>query len=196
MATLEFFFDVGSPTAYLAHTQLPGIAARTGADMRWRPMLLGGVFKSTGNRAPGEVAPKGAYMLRDLQRYAARYGVPYAHNPNFPINTILMMRGAVAAQRQGVLPGYLDAIFRGMWIEQAPMQNPQEVGRRLAAAGIDVAALLALTEDQSVKDELRANTEEAVGRGAFGAPTFFVGTEMFFGQDRLDFVEEELRRNA
>lgn len=194
MATLEFFFDVGSPTAYLAYTQLPGIAGRTEADVRYRPILLGGVFKATGNRAPGEVAPKGAYMLRDLQRYAARYRVPYAHNPNFPINTILMMRGAVAAQRLDLLPAYLGAIFAGMWVEQAPMQDPQEVGRRLVAAGIDVSTLLALAEDQSVKDELRTNTEEAVRRGAFGAPTFFVGDEMFFGQDRLDFVEEELRR--
>ncbi len=194
MATLEFFFDVGSPTAYLAHTQLPGIAARTGATIDYHPMLLGGVFKATGNRAPGEVPPKGAYMLRDLERYAARYGVPYAHNPNFPINTILMMRGAVAAQRLGQLPAYLDAIFRGMWVERAPMQDPQEVGRRVVAAGIDIARLLALAEDQSVKDALRTNTEQAVARGAFGAPTFFVGNEMFFGQDRLDFVEEELRR--
>lgn len=194
MARLEFFFDVGSPTAYLAYTQLPGIASRTGAEIRYRPILLGGVFKATGNRAPGEVAPKGAYMLRDLQRYAARYGVPYAHNPNFPINTILMMRGAVAAQRLDLLPAYLGAIFAGMWVEQAPMQDPQEVGRRLVAAGIDVSTLLPLTEDQSVKDKLRINTEEAVRRGAFGAPTFFVGDEMFFGQDRLDFVEDELRR--
>ncbi|MBN9529372.1 MAG: 2-hydroxychromene-2-carboxylate isomerase [Alphaproteobacteria bacterium] len=194
MARLEFFFDVGSPTAYLAYTQLPGIASRTGAEIRYRPILLGGVFKATGNRAPGEVAPKGAYMLRDLQRYAARYGVPYAHNPNFPINTILMMRGAVAAQRLELLPAYLGAIFAGMWVEQAPMQDPQEVGRRLVAAGIDVSTLLPLTEDQSVKDELRINTEEAVRRGTFGAPTFFVGDEMFFGQDRLDFVEDELRR--
>lgn len=194
MARLEFFFDVGSPTAYLAYTQLPGIASRTGAEIRYRPILLGGVFKATGNRAPGEVAPKGAYMLRDLQRYAARYGVPYAHNPNFPINTILMMRGAVAAQRLDLLPTYLGAIFAGMWVEQAPMQDPQEVGRRLVAAGIDVSTLLPLTEDQSVKDELRISTEEAVRRGTFGAPTFFVGDEMFFGQDRLDFVEDELRR--
>lgn len=194
MARLEFFFDVGSPTAYLAYTQLPGIASRTGAEIRYRPILLGGVFKATGNRAPGEVAPKGAYLLRDLQRYAARYGVPYAHNPNFPINTILMMRGAVAAQRLDLLPAYLGAIFAGMWVEQAPMQDPQEVGRRLVAAGIDVSTLLPLTEDQSVKDELRINTEEAVRRGTFGAPTFFVGDEMFFGQDRLDFVEDELRR--
>lgn len=194
MARLEFFFDVGSPTAYLAYTQLPGIASRTGAEIRYRPILLGGVFKATGNRAPGEVAPKGAYMLRDLQRYAAHYGVPYAHNPNFPINTILMMRGAVAAQRLELLPAYLGAIFAGMWVEQAPMQDPQEVGRRLVAAGIDVSTLLPLTEDQSVKDELRINTEEAVRRGTFGAPTFFVGDEMFFGQDRLDFVEDELRR--
>lgn len=193
MATVEFFFDVGSPTAYLAYTQLPGIAARSGAAIRYRPILLGGVFKATGNRAPGEVAPKGAYMLRDLERFAARYGVPYAHNPNFPINTILMMRGAVGAQRLDVLPAYLDAIFRGMWIEQAPMQDPAEIGRRLAAAGFDLGKLLPLTEEPSVKDELRANTEEAVARGVFGAPSFFVGTEMFFGQDRLDFVDDALR---
>jgi 2-hydroxychromene-2-carboxylate isomerase len=135
-------------------------------------------------------------MMADLQRYAARYGVAYMRNPNFPINTLNLMRGAVAAENEGRLVPYSDAIFRAMWVDQRNMEDPVVIGTVLRAAGFDPAAMMAAIGTAQVKDRLRANTEEAVARGVFGAPTCFVGKEMFFGQDRLDFVEEELRRAA
>jgi 2-hydroxychromene-2-carboxylate isomerase len=190
---LEFFFDFGSPTTYLAHTRMPVIAQRTGAEIAYRPMLLGGVFKATGNQSPVTIPAKAKWMDRDLRAYARRYGVAYKPNPWFPVNTIMLMRGAVAMQKQGRLAPYADAIFHAMWAEPQNMNDPAVVGTVLAKAGFEPAQTLAAIEDQSVKDELRANTEEAVSRGVFGAPTFFVGEKMFFGQDRLDFVEEELR---
>lgn len=193
MKRLEFFFDFGSPTTYLAHTQMPGVAARTGAEVAYRPMLLGGVFKATGNQSPAFVKAKSKWMDGDLRAFARRYGVPYERNPWFPINTITLMRGAVAMQQRGRLPAYADAIFHAMWVEPQNLNDAQTVGGVLAKAGFDPKELLAAIEDQSVKDELRANTEEAVSRGVFGAPTFFVGEKMFFGQDRLDFVEEALK---
>ena len=193
MKHLEFFFDFGSPTTYLAHTQMPVLASRTGAEIVYRPMLLGGVFKATGNQSPVVVPAKAKWMDGDLKAFARRYGVPYAHNPWFPVNTIMLMRGAVAMQQEGRLGAYADAIFHAMWVEPQNMNDPQVVGGVLAKAGFEPKQMLAAVEDQGVKDALRANTDEAVSRGAFGAPTFFVGEKMFFGQDRLDFVEEELR---
>jgi 2-hydroxychromene-2-carboxylate isomerase len=189
---LEFFFDFGSPTTYLAHTQMPVLAKRTGAEIAYRPMLLGGVFKATGNQSPALLAAKSKWMDGDLKAFARRYGVPYERNPWFPVNTMMLMRGAIAMQKENRLAPYADAIFRAMWVEPQNMNDPQVVGTVLAKAGFDPKAMLAAIEDQSVKDALRANTEEAVSRGAFGAPTFFVGDKMFFGQDRLDFVEEAL----
>jgi len=196
MSTLEFWFDYGSPASYLAYTQVPLIAQRTGAALVYRPMLLGGVFKATGNHSPVDIAPKGAWMMADLPRFAKRYRVPYARNPNFPINTLNLMRGAIAAENEGRLVPYSDAMFRAMWVDQRNMEDPVVIGAVLRAAGFDPAAMLAAIGTAEVKDRLRANTEEAVARGVFGAPTCFVGKEMFFGQDRLDFVEEELRRAA
>ena len=196
MRTIEFFFDYGSPTAYLAYTQLPGIARRTGAKPVYRPMLLGGVFKATGNHSPVTIPAKGVWMNADLKRFAARYGVPFAHNPHFPINTLNLMRGAVAADIEGRLVPYSDAIYRAMWVDRRNMEDPIVIGGVLREAGFDPAAMMAAIGTADVKDRLRLNTEEAVARGVFGAPTCFVGTEMFFGQDRLDFVEEELRKAA
>ena len=196
MNTLEFWFDYGSPASYLAYTQVPSIARRTGARLIYRPMLLGGVFKATGNHSPVDIAPKGVWMMADLARFAQRYGVPYARNPNFPINTLNLMRGAIAAENEGRLVPYSDAMFRAMWVDQRNMEDPVVIGTVLREAGFDPAAMLAAIGTAEVKDRLRANTEEAVSRGVFGAPTCFVGTEMFFGQDRLDFVEEELRKAA
>ncbi len=190
---LEFFFDFGSPTTYLAHTQMPVLATRTGAEITYRPMLLGGVFKATGNQSPAFIAAKSKWMDSDLKAFAQRYGVPYERNPWFPINTMMLMRGAVAMQRAGRLAPYADAIFHAMWVEPQNMNDPQTVGSVLAKAGFEPKQMLAEIEKQEVKDELRANTEEAVSRGAFGAPTFFVGDKMFFGQDRLDFVEIALK---
>ncbi|MNO46846.1 2-hydroxychromene-2-carboxylate isomerase [compost metagenome] len=192
--TVEFFFDFGSPTSYLAYTQLPKICAETGANLVYRPILLGGVFQATGNASPVEIPAKGRYMLADMQRFAARYGVPLKMNPAFPLNTLLLMRGAVAMQlRQPErFAAYVEAIYRAMWVDQRNLGDPAELGAVLAAAGFDPEELLALTAEPEIKEALKSATEEAVRRGAFGAPTMFVGEKMFFGQDRLDFVREAL----
>lgn len=192
--TVEFFFDFGSPTSYLAYTQLPKICAETGATLVYRPILLGGIFQATGNSSPVEIPAKGRYMLADMQRFAARYGVPLKMNPAFPLNTLLLMRGAVAMQlRQPErFAAYVEAIYRAMWVDQRNLGDPAELGAVLAAAGFDPEELLALTAEPEIKEALKSATEEAVRRGAFGAPTMFVGEKMFFGQDRLDFVREAL----
>ena len=192
--TVEYFFDVGSPTAYLAWTQLPKIAAETSAVIAWRPMLLGGVFKATGNASPVTVPAKGRWMNDDIARWARRYGVPFAFNPHFPINTLTLMRGATGLQmrRPAELPRYLDVVERAMWEAPKDLGDPAVLAATLAAAGFDADEFAALVADPEVKAKLIATTEEAVARGVFGAPTFFVGDAMFFGQDRLDFVREAL----
>ncbi|MEP6722996.1 MAG: 2-hydroxychromene-2-carboxylate isomerase [Variovorax sp.] len=192
--TIDFYFDFGSPAAYLAATQLPHIAADAGATLVWKPMLLGGVFQATGNRSPAEIKLKGRYMNKDLARFARRYGVPFAHNPHFPINTLLLMRGAAGLQTEQPerFMDYVKAMYDAMWIDGRNMNNPATVGAALQAAGFDAAAVLALANAQATKDRLKATTQEAVERGVFGAPTMFVGDEMFWGQDRLDFVREAL----
>jgi len=192
--TIEYFFDVGSPTAYLAWTQLPRIAAETGATIAWRPMLLGGVFKATGNASPVTVPAKGRWMNDDIARWARRYGVPFAFNPHFPINTLSLMRGAAGLQmrRPADFLRYLDVVERAMWEAPKNLGDPAVLAATLAAAGFDADEFIALVGDPEVKATLIATTEEAVARGVFGAPTFFVGDAMFFGQDRLDFVREAL----
>ncbi|MEO7337666.1 MAG: 2-hydroxychromene-2-carboxylate isomerase [Caldimonas sp.] len=191
---IEHFFDFGSPTSYLAWTQLPKIAAATGAAIRWRPMLLGGVFKATGNSSPVTVPAKGRWMNADIARWARRYDVPFAFNPHFPINTLTLMRGAAGIlQRQPQdFERYLETIFPAMWCTPKNLGDIEVLGGVLAGAGFDPAAFGALVADPEVKARLVATTEEAVGRGVFGAPTTFVGDQMFFGQDRLDFVREAL----
>jgi 2-hydroxychromene-2-carboxylate isomerase len=190
--TIEFFFDFGSPTTYLAHTQLPRIARETGATLQYRPMLLGGVFKATGNASPVTVPAKGRWMGDDIARWARRYGVPFTFNPHFPINTLTLMRGAAGLQmRQPESFGrYVDAVFDAMWVRPRNLGDAAVLAAMLGEAGLDAEAFLALVGDPEVKAKLVANTEEAVARGVFGAPTCFVGTQMFFGQDRLDFVRE------
>ncbi len=192
--TLEFFFDFGSPASYLAYTQLPKIVADTGATLRLRPMLLGGVFKATGNSSPVTVPAKGRWMLGDLPRWAQRYGVTFAFNPAFPINTLTLMRGAAGLQlRQPErLAAYCDAVFKALWQQQQNLGDPAVLAATLSAAGFERDAFMALAADPEVKAALVASTEEAVARGVFGAPTCFVGNDMFFGQDRLDFVREAL----
>jgi len=193
---LEYFFDFGSPTSYLAWTQLPALVADTGAELVWRPMLLGGVFKSTGNASPVSIPAKGRWMSGDIARWAARYGVPFRFNPHFPINTLTLMRGAAGLQLRSPesFERYCRAVSEAMWQEGANLGDPAVLAATLARAGFDVEAFLALVGDPEVKARLVATTEEAVARGVFGAPTFFVGEAMFFGQDRLDFVREALTR--
>ena len=193
--TAEFFFDFGSPTAYLAWTQLPGIAAQTGATLVYRPMLLGGVFKATGNASPVSVPAKGRWMGQDIGRWAKRYGAAFAFNPHFPINTLPLMRGAVGVQMRQPerLDDYLHAVFTAMWAQPANMGDPAVMAATLGAAGFDAEAFVAMIGDTEVKAKLVANTEEAVARGVFGAPSIFVGDTLFFGQDRLDFVREALQ---
>jgi 2-hydroxychromene-2-carboxylate isomerase len=190
--TVEFFFDYGSPWSYIGYTQLPKLEAESAATVVLRPMLLGGVFKATGNHAPLEVPAKFAWTGKDLARFANRYGVEFRRNPHFPIITVTLMRGAVAAAAQDRLPAYSNAVFRAIWVDGLNMNDRSVVAEVLARSGFDPEQLLAATETQPVKDKLRADTEEAVRRGVFGAPTYFVGEEMFFGQDRADFVAEAL----
>jgi len=196
--TVEFFFDFGSPASYLAWTQLPAICSAAGATLVYRPMLLGGVFQATGNASPITVPAKGKYMLADLARFAQRYGVPMRFNPHFPINTLALMRAAVGLQLHDParFDAYVTAVFRAMWVDGRNMGDPAVVAEVLARAGLDPQAVLALTGEVAVKDALKSSTEEAVRRGAFGAPTMFVGSQMFFGQDRLDFVREALGPTA
>jgi len=192
---LEFFFDFGSPYSYLAYKALPGIAAAHGAGIVWRPMLLGGVFKATGNHSPAETPAKGKWLQQDLQRWARRYGVAFNHNPYFPVNTLTLMRGAAGMQMRGPdFHKYLDAIFHAMWGEPRNLGDPHVLAEVLRQAGFDADAFQSLVNDPAVKEQLKSNTEEAVARGVFGAPTFFVGEEMYWGQDRLEFVAEALAR--
>lgn len=191
--TVEFFYDFTSPTAYLAWTQLPKIVARTGAKLVYRPMFLGGVMQATENRPPGTVAAKGRWMGADLNRFAKRYGVPFARNPHFPMLTLLAQRIAVGLVETPTFDPYLEAVFNAAWRDGKNIADKPVLAEVLAAAGLDATKLLAMADDPANKEKLKANTDEAVARGAFGAPTFFVGEEMHFGQDRLDFVEEALR---
>ncbi len=193
---VEFFFDFGSPTTYLAYTQLPKIAAKHRAEIVWRPFLLGGVFKAISSASPVTIPAKGRWMFDDIGRWAKRYGVPFAMNPGFPVNTLALMRGAAGLQlkRPQGFPKYVAAMFEAMWVKPRNLNEPGEVDAVLKAAGFDPREMLALTNEQEVKDRLKAATEEAVSRGVFGAPTFFVGQDMFWGQDRLEFVDEALGR--
>lgn len=195
--TIDFIFDFGSPNAYLSWKVLPGIAARQGAEIRLLPCLLGGIFKATNNRSPmeafGEVKGKLAYESLETQRFIRKHGLTgFRMNPNFPVNTLMIMRGLIAAGRAGVSQAYLDAVLSGMWEQGLKMDDPAVVAECLTQAGLDAKSLLGATQDPEVKAELVANTETAVGRGVFGIPTFFVGEEMFFGKDRLGQVEEAL----
>lgn len=192
--TVDFFFDLGSPASYLAWTQLPGLCARQGATLRYRPMLLGGVFQATGNASPVMIPAKGRYMFTDLARFAARYGVPFELPPGFPVNTLTLMRGAVGTQLRSPeqLEALLAVLFNGLFVQGRNLGDSAVLDETLSQNGFDPQAFRALAGDDEVKAALRHATEEAVGRGVFGAPTCFVGDEMFFGQDRLDFVEQAL----
>lgn len=189
---VEFYFDYGSPFSYIAHTRLPELLRRSGGEAQYRIMLLGGVFQATGNSSPAANPLKWPNSQRDLERYVKKFQVPFRRNPHFPVNTLKAMRGAIVAESEGFLPRYTDAVFAGMWRDGEKMDEDAVLSRVLAAAGIDAAHLLSRIGDDAVKQKLKSYTEAAVKRGVFGAPTFFVDGEMFFGQDRLDFVEDAL----
>jgi len=191
---IEFYFDVGSPTAYLAYRRLRQLKDEYAAELVYKPMLLGGVFKAAGNASPITIPAKGAYMMaQDLPRFAARYGVPLNMNPFFPINTLNLMRGVFAARELACDEVYIDAAFTAMWVDERNMGDATEAAEVFTAAGLDAAAIFERCAHPELKQQLIAATEEAVARGVFGAPTIFLGEEMFFGQDRLDFVEDRLR---
>jgi 2-hydroxychromene-2-carboxylate isomerase len=191
MITLEFFYDFVSPYSYLASTRVEEIARRAGASVRFRPFLLGGVFKATGNHAPLETPAKLRHMHVDLGRWSRRLGVPLRVPPNFPFPSVLALRAALAADKRGQVAAFTHAVYRAAWADGRDVSAPDVLADVASAAGLDGKSLVAAAPDH--KAELAAQTAEAVERGAFGAPTFFVGEEMFVGNDRLDFVEEALK---
>ncbi len=198
MPTIEFFYDYGSPFSFLANAALPALASDHAATLRYRPMLLGGVFKATGNQSPmmETVEAKRSYGGRVMQRTSQLLGVEIAMNSHFPINTIGVMRLAVAAQHEGVFDAFHGAIYPAFWQQGRDLGSPEVQAEVMREAGLEADALLALAGSDDVKAELRANTEEAVSRGAFGAPTCFVGDEMFFGCDHLPHLARQLEDEA
>ena len=199
MARIEFLFDFGSLNAYLAHKVLPEIEARTGTVFDYVPVLLGGVFKLTGNRSPveafGGIRNKMEYERLEIDRFVARHGITeFRMNPHFPVNTLAIMRGAVAAETEGILPAYAETMFHHMWEAPKKLDDPDVIRTALAGAGLDAEKLMALAQMQAVKDRLLTNTQAAVDRGVFGSPSFFVGDELYFGKDRLRDVEDAIGR--
>ena len=197
-AIAEFHFDFGSPNAYLSHLLIPGIERRTGARFQYIPILLGGVFKLTGNRSPAEayagIRNKLEYERLEMRRFIERHAITrFKSNPHFPVNTLTLMRGAIAAQKLGVFERYVDEMFRHMWADPKKMDDPAVLRSALEESGFEAENLLALAQDAEIKQQLLANTANSVDRGTFGAPTFFVDDEIYFGKDRLRDVEAALR---
>jgi 2-hydroxychromene-2-carboxylate isomerase len=188
-------FDFGSPNAFLSHEAIPAIEQRTGVKFQYVPILLGGIFKATNNKSPAEtlagIKNKGEFQTLETERFVKRFRVkPYVWNPFFPVNTLNLMRAAVAAQLEGVFDKYVEAAFHHMWVEPKKMDDPEVAARALTASGLDATKLFARAQEPEVKAKLIENTQSAVERGAFGSPTFFVGKEMFFGKEQLREVEE------
>lgn len=194
---VEYHFDFASPNAYLSHLLIPDIERRTRVKFEYLPVLLGGVFKATNNVSPvvlvQGVKNKGEYMQRELQRFLKKHAITeFTFNPFFPVNTLAIMRGAVAAKRLDCFEHYVDAVFRHMWAEPKKLDDPAVIQAALVASGLPASKLIELAQDPSVKQELIANTDRSVARGSFGTPSFFVGDELYFGKDRLDDVEQEI----
>ena len=190
---VEFFYDIGSPYTYMAATQIDAIGKRHGAEVVWRPFLLGGVFKAVGNEMPARVAAKAKHMLQDLMRWARHYDVPFQFSARFPQNGLRAMRACTFAEQKGKAREFSMAVFKAYWVDDQDITSDDPLSACARAAGIDPKELLAACDSPAVKDQLRKNTDEAVSRGAFGAPTIFIGEQMFWGNDRLLFVEEALR---
>jgi 2-hydroxychromene-2-carboxylate isomerase len=200
MVTVEFHFDFGSPNAYLSHLVLPEIEQRTGVKFEYVPILLGGVFKLTNNRSPAEslvgIKNKPEYEQLEMNRFLRRHGITrFQRNPFFPVNTLMLMRGAVAAQSLGVFERYVDEMYRHMWADPKKMDDPNVLRAALDELGLDSERFFELIQTPEIKDQLLQNTQRSVERGTFGAPTFFVGEEIFFGKDRLRDVEELIRES-
>jgi 2-hydroxychromene-2-carboxylate isomerase len=194
---VEFHFDFGSPNAYLSHLVIPDIERRTGAKFDYVPILLGGVFKLTNNRSPAEslagIRNKPEYERLEIQRFVRRHRIErFRFNPHFPVNTLALMRGAIAARTLGVFPRYVDEMFRHMWAEPKKLDDPAVLRAALEESGFDAARLMELAQDPAIKQELQDSTARSVERGTFGSPTFFVGDEIYFGKDRLRDVEEAI----
>ncbi len=189
---VEFWFDFVSPMSHIAYFRLPELCDRTGAEIVFKPMLLGGVMKETGNAPPVAVPAKGAYYQIDIPRCAARYGIPVTPNPHFPVNTIAAMRGCFVALAEGSFDAYADTLFRAVWVDAKNVGDPEVFAEVLTASGFDAAAMAEKIRAPEAKDKLIANTGEAVSRGVFGAPSFFVGDELFFGQDRMEYIADAL----
>jgi 2-hydroxychromene-2-carboxylate isomerase len=200
MTAVDFLFDFGSPNSYLAHKVLPTITARAGATFNYVPVLLGGIFKLTGNQSPmtafANIKNKMDYEMLEMRRFIEKHAIAFEMNPHFPVNTLFVMRGAVAAQVLGVLQDYVDAVMDAMWKAPKKMDDPEIVAGALASAGLNAEEILGKAQELAVKAKLIAKTEEAVTRGAFGAPTFFIGEKMWFGKDRLADLEEALGRDV
>jgi 2-hydroxychromene-2-carboxylate isomerase len=199
--TVDFLFDFGSPNAYLSHRVVPDIEKRTGARFVYVPVLLGGIFKLTNNQPPmvafGNIKNKMPYEMLETRRFVARHRLAaFTFNPHFPVNTLVLMRAAVAADAEGQLAPYVEAVFQHMWERGTKMDDPAVCRAALLESGLDADRLLSRAQDQDVKDTLMRNTQEAVDRGAFGIPTFFVGSEIYFGKDRLRDVEDEITRSS
>ncbi|HEY4203989.1 MAG TPA: 2-hydroxychromene-2-carboxylate isomerase [Xanthobacteraceae bacterium] len=191
----QFMFDFGSPNAFLSHEAIPAIEQRAGIKFEYVPVLLGGIFKATNNKSPAEtlagVKNKREFMQLETDRFVRRFNVkPYVWNPFFPVNTLNLMRGAIAAQAEGVFEKYVEAAFHHMWVEPKKMDDPEVAAKALTESGLDGAKLLTRAQEPELKAKLVENTQSAVERGAFGSPTFFVGSEMFFGKEQLREVEE------
>ncbi len=191
----QFMFDFGSPNAFLSHEAIPAIEKRTGVKFEYVPILLGGIFKATNNKSPAEtlagVKNKPEFQALETRRFVTRFQVkPYVWNPFFPVNTLNLMRAAIAAQLEGVFERYVEAAFHHMWVEPKKMDDPDVAMKALGGSGLDAAKLFARAQEPEVKAKLIDNTQRAVERGAFGSPTFFVGKEMFFGKEQLREVEE------
>lgn len=190
----DFYFDYASPAGYLAYKRLPGIVERTGVPVNYRPILLGAVMKKTGNIPPFAIPSKDKWFFEDLARWAQRHGAPFRKNPFFPVNSLILMRAAIAMRRANRLLDYSDVVYKALWEDGKNLGDIEIVSEVLGAAGFDVPALFAASDDPEVKEELKNDTDAAVARGVFGVPTCFVNGEQHFGQDRLDFVEEALMR--
>ena len=191
MKKVDFFFDLSSPYSYLAATQMRPIAERTGAEVAWRPMVLGAVFKTVGNEMPARVPNKARWMGNDLQRWAELYGVPFRFSSHFPSNAIKAMRLVLVDEAKAA--DVAMAGFRAMWAEDRDLTDDAELRRIAEAGGLDPATALSAIDRPEIKERLRANTDEAIARGAFGAPTMLIGDQLFWGNDRLHFVEAALR---